>query len=274
MTAGLVEESWPDSGKYRTVAGMPEHDGDHDFAAEIRDVTLRRGDVLALRDVSVTFPRNLTSAILGTSGSGKSSLVQLIIGLLQPDSGNVRTLGRDLASCDLQSLRKRIGYAVQDISLYPHMTVGRNISLPAILDRRPQEEIRTRLTELIEIMQLPPGVLERYPHELSGGQQQRAGLCRAMMLRPALLLLDEPFSGLDTMTRRSIHKEFLNLRQIEPVSTIIVTHDPQEAVALADRLVVMMSGKVLQSGTVREVMSDLASDQVRELCTGIGELRA
>jgi osmoprotectant transport system ATP-binding protein len=252
---------------------MPEAPAENEHAAEIREVTLRRGEVLALRDVTVSFPRDLTTAILGTSGSGKSSLVQLIIGLLEPDTGSVRTLGEDLQSCDKRRLRKRIGYAVQDVSLYPHMKVGRNIVLPAILNNRPQQETRARLAELIDIMQLPPGVLDRYPHELSGGQQQRAGLCRAMMLRPELLLLDEPFSGLDTMTRRSIHQEFLNLRKVEPVSTIIVTHDPQEAFVLADRLVVMMGGKVLQAGPVSNVMQNPANEQVRELCTGLGATR-
>ncbi len=249
---------------------MPERTVKQHQAAELREVTLRRGDVLALKDISVTFPRNHTTAILGTSGSGKSSLVQLIIGLLEPDSGSVRTLGEDLADCDLRRLRKRIGYAVQGVSLFPHMKVGRNIVLPAILDNWPEQETRARLTELISIMQLRTDILERYPHELSGGQQQRAGLCRAMMLRPELLLLDEPFSGLDTMTRRSIHQEFLNLRNIEPVSTVIVTHDPQEALALADCLVVMMGGSVLQSGSILEVTGQPATDQVRELCTGLG----
>ncbi len=249
---------------------MPERTVELDYAVEIREVTLRRGEVLALQDIDVSFPRNVTTAILGTSGSGKSSLVQLIIGLLEPDTGSVRTLGEDLSSCDMRRLRKRIGYAVQDVSLYPHMKVGRNIVLPAILDGRPEPETRARLTELINIMQLPPGILDRYPHQLSGGQQQRAGLCRAMMLRPELLLLDEPFSGLDTMTRRAIHQEILNLRKVEPVSTIIVTHDPQEALALADRLVVMMAGKILQSGPTHAVISNPANDQVRELCTGLG----
>ncbi|HEX9852541.1 MAG TPA: ATP-binding cassette domain-containing protein [Woeseiaceae bacterium] len=248
---------------------MPERTVKLDQAAELCEVTLRRGDVLALKDVTVSFPRNLTTAILGTSGSGKSSLVQLIIGLLEPDGGSVRTLGEDLADCDMRHLRKRIGYAVQGVSLYPHLKVGRNIVLPAVLDNWPEQDTRARLDELMNIMQLRPDILERYPHELSGGQQQRAGLCRAMMLRPELLLLDEPFSGLDTMTRRSIHQEFLDLRKIEPVSTVIVTHDPQEALALADRLVVMMGGTVLQSGSAEAVTGQPASDQVRELCTGL-----
>lgn len=249
---------------------MPDRAELQEYAAEFHDVTLRRGKVLALQEITLCLPRHGTTAVLGTSGSGKSSLVQLIIGLLEPDSGTVHTLGEALASCDLRHLRKRIGYAVQDVSLFPHMKIGRNIVLPAVLDKRPQVEIDARLQELMDIMQLPCGVLDRYPHELSGGQQQRAGLCRAMMLRPELLLLDEPFSGLDTMTRRGIHEEFLKLRQLEPVSTVIVTHDPQEALTLADQLVVMMAGRVLQYGTTQEVIGNPANDHVRDLCTGLG----
>lgn len=241
-----------------------------EFAVEFRNVSLRRGDIDALRSVDLSLPRHDTTAILGTSGSGKSSLVQLVIGLLRPDKGSVITLGQDLADGDLRKLRKRIGYAVQDVSLFPHMTVGRNIALPGVLDQRPDEETAERVAELMKIMQLPADILERYPHELSGGQQQRAGLCRAMLLRPELLLLDEPFSGLDTMTRRGIHEEFLHLRQVEPVTTLIVTHDPQEALALADHMVVMMRGQVLQFGRSGDVIANPANDHVRDLCTGIG----
>jgi osmoprotectant transport system ATP-binding protein len=249
---------------------MATSDNSFEFAVEFRNVSLRRGDVEALRGISLALPRNRTTAILGTSGSGKSSLVQLIIGLLRPDNGTVITLGQDLAGSDLQRIRKRIGYAVQDASLFPHMTVGRNITLPAILGKRAAADTSARLSELMQFMQLHSDILERYPHELSGGQQQRAGLCRAMLLRPELLLLDEPFSGLDTMTRRGIHQEFLSLRKAEPVSTIIVTHDPQEASALADHLVVMMAGQVLQFGRTNDVISNPANDHVRELCTGLG----
>jgi osmoprotectant transport system ATP-binding protein len=249
---------------------MPYRSAPSKYAAEFQGVTLRRGDVLALDGVTLALPRQCTTAILGTSGSGKSSLIQLIIGLLRADSGRVLTLGEDLTSADLRRLRKRIGYAIQDVALFPHMKAGRNIVLPAVLDNRPEEDTRVRLEELMNIMQLPADILGRYPHELSGGQQQRAGLCRAMLLRPELLLLDEPFSGLDTMTRRAIHQEFLSLRKAEPISTIIVTHDPQEAVALAEHMVVMMAGKVLQSGAAGDVVKNPVNAYVRELCTGLG----
>lgn len=240
-------------------------------AVEFRDVSLRRGDVPALEDVSLDLPLARTTAVLGESGSGKSTIVQLSIGLLRPDSGTVRTLGQPIDYADPRPLRRRIGYAIQDVSLFPHLSVKDNILLPGKLDGWPAAEREARLSELLELMQLPRDVLDRYPHELSGGQQQRAGLCRAMLRRPDLLLLDEPFSGLDTLTKAGIHAQFLKLRQRAPVSTVLVTHDPLEAVRLADYLVIMKSGRVQQAGTVDEVTTRPANDYVRHLCAGQAE---
>lgn len=241
-------------------------------AAEFRSVSLRRGDVLVLDNVTLSLPLGQTTAVLGASGSGKSTLVQLIIGLLRPDAGSVRTLGNEIDFRNPGPLRKRIGYAVQDVSLFPHMSVRRNILLPAALSGWSAGEQEGRLAELLELMHLPADVLPRYPHELSGGQQQRAGLCRAMMLRPELLLLDEPFSGLDTMTRKNIHEQFLELQQRAPVSTVLVTHDPQEAINLSQGLVVMRSGRVQQHGSVTEVTENPANEYVRHLCTALESL--
>lgn len=240
-----------------------------DHAALLSNVCLRRGDVIALDHVSLALPAAKTTAVLGASGSGKSTLVQLIIGLLSPDSGTVTTLGEAISPDNIQALRKRIGYAIQDVALLPHLRIRNNILLPAVLSEWPVEKQNARLEELLQLMQLPESVLDRFPHELSGGQQQRSGLCRALILRPELLLLDEPFSGLDTMTRRSIHEQFLSMRQSMPISTVLVTHDPEEAIRLADSLVVMRSGKVQQFGLVQEVLDQPANDYVRELCTGI-----
>lgn len=242
---------------------MPEN------AAVLTNICLRRGDVTALDDVSLAIPAGQTTAVLGASGSGKSTLIQLIIGLLSPDSGTVTTLGSPLNPDNMQTLRKRIGYAIQEVALLPHMRIRENILLPAVLSDWSNEEQSARLAELLTLMQLPESVLDRYPHELSGGQQQRAGLCRALMLRPNLLLLDEPFSGLDTMTRRSIHEQFLLMRQSMPITTVLVTHDPEEAIRLAQFIVIMRAGEVQQFGRVREVLEKPANDYVRELCTGI-----
>lgn len=241
----------------------------NDSATEFHDVSLRRGNVVALENVSLKLRMGQTTAILGESGSGKSTLVQLIIGLLRPDSGTVKTLGADIDYDKPRPLRKRIGYAIQDVALFPHLRIRDNIVLPGRLSGWSEPERASRLQELLDLMQLPEDVLGRYPHELSGGQQQRAGLCRAMMLHPELLLLDEPFSGLDTLTRRSIHEQFLSLQERESVSCVLVTHDPQEAINLAQDLVVMRNGRLQQHGTVDEVMNRPANNYVGHLCTGL-----
>ena len=241
----------------------------NDSATEFHDVSLRRGDVVALENVSLKLKLGQTTAILGESGSGKSTLVQLIIGLLRPDSGTVKTLGADIDYDKPRALRKRIGYAIQDVALFPHLRIRDNIVLPGRLSGWSEPDRASRLQELLDLMQLPEDVLGRYPHELSGGQQQRAGLCRAMMLHPELLLLDEPFSGLDTLTRRSIHEQFLSLQERESVSCVLVTHDPQEAINLAQDLVVMRNGRLQQHGTVEDVMNRPANIYVGRLCTGL-----
>jgi osmoprotectant transport system ATP-binding protein len=241
----------------------------NDSATEFHDVSLRRGNVVALENVSLKLKLGQTTAILGESGSGKSTLVQLIIGLLRPDSGTVKTLGSDIDYDKPRPLRKRIGYAIQDVALFPHLRIRDNIVLPGRLSGWSEPASTSRLKELLDLMQLPEDVLDRYPHELSGGQQQRAGLCRAMMLHPELLLLDEPFSGLDTLTRRSIHEQFLSLQEREAVSCVLVTHDPQEAINLAQDIVVMRNGRLQQHGTVDEVMNRPANSYVGHLCTGL-----
>lgn len=240
----------------------------NDSATEFHDVSLRRGDVVALENVSLKLKLGQTTAILGESGSGKSTLVQLIIGLLRPDSGTIKTLGADIDYDKPGPLRKRIGYAIQDVALFPHLRIRDNIVLPGRLSGWSELDNTARLKELLDLMQLPEDVLDRYPHELSGGQQQRAGLCRAMMLHPELLLLDEPFSGLDTLTRRRIHEQFLSLQKRESVSCVLVTHDPLEAINLAQDIVVMRNGRLQQHGTVDEVMNRPANSYVGDLCTG------
>lgn len=241
----------------------------YDFAAELENVSLFRGDVLALDGVSLALPAGKTTAVLGASGSGKSTLIQLIIGLLEPDQGSVETLGQPLTPGIIDEIRKRTGYAVQDVALLPHLKIRANILLPAVLSNWPDDEQQARLDELLGLMHLPASVLDRYPHELSGGQQQRAGLCRALMLRPDLLLLDEPFSGLDTMTRRSVHSRFLAMREQVVLSIVIVTHDPEEAIRLADFIAIMRAGRLQQFAPMREVLDHPANDYVRDLCTGL-----
>ena len=223
------------------------------------------GTTRALDEVSVTFAAGETTAILGESGCGKTSLLRHINGLLIPDSGTVEVFGAPIDYANLKTLRYRMGYAVQSVGLFPHMTIADNISLLARLSEWPASQISERSQNLMDTMRLSANILDRYPHELSGGQRQRVGICRAMMLQPDLLLLDEPFSGVDPITRTRIHENFLTLLEEEPASTVLVTHDVREATRLASSLVIMEDGRVLQTGPVAEVLSSPATDGIARL---------
>ena len=204
-------------------------------------------DVVALEDVSLAFTPYAITAVIGRSGCGKSSLLRMCNGLAHPDSGTVSVFDAALDYRALPALRKRIGYAVQGTGLFPHLSVRDNISLLAAVDGWSGAAIDERLEQLLTLTHLQPAQLSKYPHELSGGQQQRVGLCRAMMLSPELLLLDEPFAAIDPLTRMDIQEQLLSLHQAEPVTTVLVTHDMQEALLLADEIVVMEAGRIVQA---------------------------
>jgi len=217
----------------------------------------------ALEDVSLSLLDNVTTAIVGPSGSGKSTLLQCINGLVRPSSGTVYVFGRPIDYSRLPELRRRIGYAVQGTGLFPHLTVEGNIALLAQLAGWDRERIRARLEELMKLVSLPSSYARRHPHELSGGQQQRVGLCRAMMLKPPVFLLDEPFGALDPVTRTEIHREFLRLQEVEPRTIVLVTHDLREARKLAQRLIVLERGHLAQQGTFEEILKNPADEFVR-----------
>jgi osmoprotectant transport system ATP-binding protein len=230
-------------------------------------VEKRYGDAVVLRELSLTLPAGQTSAIVGPSGGGKSTLLQLINGVLKPSRGRLEVFGAPLPE-DLPTFRRRIGYAVQGSALFPHLTVGDNVTLLARLEGWAPARQRARFEALRELMQLPADVAERYPHTLSGGQQQRVGLCRAMMLSPPLLLLDEPFSALDPLTRDDLQAHFERLAAAEPVTVVLVTHDRREALRLAQHLVVLEAGRVVQAGSPAELAAAPATAFVEELVRG------
>jgi len=205
------------------------------------------------------------TALIGQSGSGKSTLLQMINGLLIPDHGRVEVFSQPVPSGELSGFRRRIGYAVQGTGLFPHLRIGANIGLLGKLEGWTAAEISQRVDELMALMDLDPQLEHRYPHQLSGGQQQRAGICRSMLLHPEILLLDEPFSGVDPLTRTEIHARFSELMDVEPATVVLVTHDIQEAVRLASELVVLDDGKVLQAGPIRGVMERPANPSVAKL---------
>ncbi|MFQ5797130.1 MAG: ATP-binding cassette domain-containing protein [Bacteroidota bacterium] len=217
----------------------------------------------ALHDINLSATENVTTTVVGKSGSGKSTLLQLINGLERPTRGTVYVFGQQIDYEQLPNLRRRIGYAVQGTGLFPHLSIGENITLLAVLDGWDKERIRGRTEMLMNLVGLPLEYARRYPHQLSGGEQQRVGLCRAMILNPRIFLLDEPFGALDPITRSEIHEHFIHLQQSEARTIILVTHDLQEALKLAQEMVILNDGKVEQTGTRTEILRKPATDFVK-----------
>ena len=245
------------------IGGDPIHplpttraDAEAPLVLQLRSVTRRFGANTALDAISIEFPPRQVTAVVGASGCGKSTLLKLCNGLLQPDAGEVRAFGSPLDYRALPALRQRMGYAVQGTALFPHLCARDNITLIARLARWTAAAIDERLAQLTQLMQLDPAFLDRHPHQLSGGQQQRVGLCRAMMLRPEVLLLDEPLGAIDPITRYDIHRQMLDLLAAEPTTVLLVTHDMREAMLLAQRIVVMHAGRIPIDASVADLRAD------------------
>ena len=219
---------------------------------------------IALKNISLTFQLDKTTAVIGPSGSGNSTLIQLINGLLRPDNGQVSVFDKKINYDNLSKLRRRMGYAVQGTGLFPHLTIKKNITLLAVLENWKNDRISKRAEELVNLVNLPADYFNKYPHQLSGGEQQRVGLCRAMMLNPKIFLLDEAFGALDPITRSEIHAEFIKLQKLEARTIILVTHDLREAFKLADQVVILNEGQVEQIGTRKEILETPASKFVKK----------
>jgi len=216
----------------------------------------------ALHEVSVAFRKNTITAIVGRSGSGKSTLLKSINGLVHPSSGKVLVAGQPLDYNSIESQRRQIGYVVQGNGLFPHLTVTQNISIPGEIAGKTDP---SRVGELLAFADLPASYAGKYPSELSGGEQQRVALCRALFLNPPVLLMDEPFGSLDTLTRRDLHKKILEVRKEFKLTMIIVTHDVSEAIRLADDLLILDGGRVQQFGSRDAVIQSPANSLVKEL---------
>ncbi len=228
-------------------------------------VTKKYDDTTVLRDITLEFPSGATSAIVGASGSGKTTLLRLINALEKIDVGQLQVHGSPIPE-DVTAFRRGMGYAVQGAGLLPHLSVMDNVTLVAKLEGLALQDREARAVTLLQQMNLQESLWQRYPGQLSGGQQQRVGLCRALMLEPALLLLDEPFSAVDPITRLELHDHFIELNAKNSTSsTIMVTHDMREAVKLADHLVILAAGEVSQSGPIKEVIAAPTNDYVARL---------
>jgi osmoprotectant transport system ATP-binding protein len=206
--------------------------------------------VAVLDDVSFTVEPGDVLVLVGRSGVGKTTILRLINHLLLPSTGEIRVEGRATAAWDPIALRRRTGYVLQEVGLFPHMTVGRNIAVVPHLEGWPEARIRARCVELLELVGLDPISYEgRFPHELSGGQRQRVGVARALAADPPVLLMDEPFGALDPLTRAELHREFRRIQGRLRKTVVMVTHDMAEAFALATRLGVLDQGRLVALDT-------------------------
>ena len=219
----------------------------------------------ALRDVSLTIAAGGFIAVVGTSGSGKTTMVKMVNRLNDPDRGEVRFEGEAVARLDAPTLRRRIGYVFQGIGLFPHMTIGENIGITPQLLGWPKPDIEARIAELLDLVELPRSYAARFPHALSGGQRQRAGVARAIAARPRVMLMDEPFGALDPVTRDALGTAYRALHDRLGLTTVMVTHDVQEAVLLADRIVVMSAGRIVADDTPGALLAGHASAEAAAL---------
>jgi sulfate transport system ATP-binding protein len=216
------------------------------MAIEVQGVTKRFGEFTALDDVSIQVPDGALTALLGPSGGGKSTLLRVIAGLEEPDAGEVRIAGRSMAGVPPQE--RGVGLVFQHYAPFRHMTVRDNVAFGLRVRRRPKPEVRARVDELLELVHLA-GFAKRYPSQLSGGQRQRMALARALAVQPEVLLLDEPFGALDARVRRELRDWLRRLHDEMHVTTIFVTHDQEEAMELAEQIVVVNEGRVEQAGS-------------------------
>lgn len=230
----------------------------------LENVSKAYGSRIAVHPVTLEFHPGRTVVLIGPSGCGKSTLLRMIVGLVRPDTGRVMIEGIALSPDSLERLRHATGYVIQDGGLFPHLTVRDNVTLLARHLGRASRGIDERVRELSELVSIPEDALRRYPQQLSGGQRQRVGLMRALMLDPALLLLDEPLGALDPVTRYELQGELKSIFERLGKTVIMVTHDMGEAAYFADEIVMMRDGHVIQRGTAEDLVQRPANAYVTE----------
>ncbi|EIZ9492941.1 ABC transporter ATP-binding protein [Cronobacter sakazakii] len=219
----------------------------------------------AVKDLSLTFAEGAFSVLIGTSGSGKSTTLKMINRLVEHDAGEIRFAGEEIRQFSPEALRRRMGYAIQSVGLFPHWTVAQNVATVPQLLKWPKARIQARVDELLALLGLAPDAFrDRYPHQLSGGQQQRVGVARALAADPEVLLMDEPFGALDPVTRSALQQEMRRIHQLLGRTIVLVTHDIDEALGLAEHLVLMDNGEVVQQGTPLALLTAPRNDFVRD----------
>ncbi|WP_372868474.1 ABC transporter ATP-binding protein [Pseudomonas sp.] len=236
---------------------------------ELSNVSKLFDQTQAVDDISLTVPTGELCVLVGTSGCGKSTTLRMINRLITHSAGSIRIDGRDIEQIDPQQLRRGIGYAIQSTGLFPHWTVARNIAVVPRLLGWPAARVRQRVEELLQLLELAPAEFaDKYPRQLSGGQAQRVGVARALAGDPDILLMDEPFGALDPITRESLQNELLRIQQQVRKTIVFVTHDMDEALKLANRIVVMDKGRIVQQDSPQALLAKPANAFVENLLGG------
>ncbi|MGG1246575.1 choline ABC transporter ATP-binding protein OpuBA [Bacillus spizizenii] len=223
-----------------------------------------KGGKKAVNNVNLKIAKGEFICFIGPSGCGKTTTMKMINRLIEPSAGKIYIDGENIMEQDPVELRRKIGYVIQQIGLFPHMTIQQNISLVPKLLKWPEQQRKERARELLKLVDMGPDYLDRYPHELSGGQQQRIGVLRALAAEPPLILMDEPFGALDPITRDSLQEEFKKLQKNLHKTIVFVTHDMDEAIKLADRIVILKTGEIVQVGTPDDILRNPADEFVEE----------
>jgi osmoprotectant transport system ATP-binding protein len=232
---------------------------------EIDRVNKSYGERRVVDSLSLTVDAGALCVLLGSSGCGKSTTLRMINRLIPFDSGSIRVGGEEVTQVPSEALRRRIGYAIQSIGLFPHWTVEENIATVPRLLKWPKLRVSERVTELLELFRLDPGnYRSKYPHQLSGGEQQRVGVARALAADPELLLMDEPFAAVDPITRDALQAELAHIHRATRKTIVFVTHDIEEALRLATVIAIMDKGRIVQLGAPLDILERPANDFVRE----------
>lgn len=236
----------------------------------LQDVSKTYGSERVVDGLSFEIPAGRTLCLIGSSGSGKSTTLRMLNRLIAPSSGRIWIDGQPIDGLDPVQLRRGIGYVIQQIGLFPHLTIGANLALPLELAKWPRARRRERVTELLELVQLEPALAGRYPTQLSGGQQQRVGVARALALQPRLILLDEPFAALDPLTRTELQDRFLELQRRLAITAVLVTHDLAEAFKCGDTIALLEKGRLQQIGSPAELLHHPNTDFIARFVRGAG----